>query len=67
LLFLQEKNSKRRHDPLLRAGFAAAKGTFCSKRTANNRPLSLRPVAPIIDTPAMWRILRRLLGAVVLS
>ena len=42
LLFLQEKNSKRPHNPLLRAGFAEAEGKFCSKGTATIR-LAIAP------------------------
>ena len=46
--FLQGISSKRPCNPLLRADFAAEESAFCRKRTANNRPLLLRPAAPAV-------------------
>ncbi len=61
--FCRKRTANAAHDPLLRAGFAAAAGGFCSKRTANARP-AIAPTrgTDCFDTPAMWRISRRRAG-----
>jgi hypothetical protein len=71
LLFLQRICSKRRRDPLIRAGFMAASSKFCSKctgkRTANTRP----PSAPTHGTGCLvlpqcggFRVIALRMGAV---